>query len=347
MCRTLPLDVVVITEAGRHYAPGWSEHDGWPVYAVPQSGAVGALLRSIPAFLAGGGMRRYRAMHIAGLSKAAQIVGLLGLVSRIPVIAEMTVDPDPVGTRWRDRIAMLPVTKAALLIALNDTIRKWFLALGAPVGRIWQRPNPVDITKFSPPTEAEVVAARKRFGIPDGAEVVVVFGRFQPRKNQRFAVEALSRLPGPTHLLLAGPVFPDDRPYVAALEDKIRSLGVADRVTIHGQEVGDARVLYAAVDQLWLTSTREGLPNVMLEALCCGVPVIANRGLGLDRYVIDGVNGINADLDVDSFAQAVRKVSTISADRRMRGDIADRARTDFDAERLCREFAERLARVMR
>ena len=68
MCRTLPLDVVVITEAGRHYAPGWSEHDGWPVYAVPQSGAVGALLRSIPAFLAGGGMRRYRRVIGEGLT---------------------------------------------------------------------------------------------------------------------------------------------------------------------------------------------------------------------------------------------------------------------------------------
>jgi glycosyltransferase involved in cell wall biosynthesis len=343
--RMLPLDIVVVTEAGWHYKPGWSFHDKLPVFAVPPDSSAISLLRAFPAFLRGGGARRFAAMHIAGFSTAAQLIGLAGLAAGIPVIAEMTVDPDPPGHRLRDWIALLPITRATLLIALSNTIRGWFMNVGAPQEKIWQRPNPVDLSLFHPPTDAERTAARSVFAIPDGACVNVVFGRFQPRKNQLLAVQALAHLPRPYHLLLAGPAFVADQEYLASVRGEIERLGVQHRVTVHAEAVADPLGIYHAADELWLTSTREGLPNVMLEALCCGVPVVANNQLKLQDYVIDGVNGGHAIPDPKSFAEGAAAVQSLSKSPIARRTISDRARQAYDADKLCADFAGRLAAI--
>ena len=343
--RMLPLDIVVITEAGRHYKPGWSFHDELPVFALPPNSSVVSLLRAFPAFLGGGGARRFAAMHIAGFSKTAQLIGVAGLAAGIPVIAEMTVDPDPPLRRLRDRIALSPITRATLLIALSNTIREWFIDVGAARERIWQRPNPVDLELFRPPTEAERNAARSIFAIPEGACVNLVFGRFQPRKNQRLAVQALAHLPKPHHLLLAGPAFAQDQEYLASVRGDIERLGLQHRVTIHAEAVADAPLVHHAADELWLTSTLEGLPNVMLEALCCGVPVVANGQLKLHDYVLNDINGCHANPDPKSFAEAAAAVRSLSESQSARRAIADRARYAYDADKLCGEFAGRLAAI--
>lgn len=341
----IPIDLVVITEAGRHYHPGWSSYQNIPVYAVPPTNSAASLVQALPAFLKGGGARRYAAMHIAGFSKMAQLIGLAGQAARIPVIAEMTVDPDPPGHRLRDRIAMWPVTNAKLLIALTSTIRDWFISVGAAPDRIWQRPNPVDVNSFHPPTEAERCAARAHFGIPEGTCLHVVFGRFQPRKNQRLAVKALSRLPPPHHLLLVGPTFAEDQDYLASLRGEVEELGLQRRVTILAETVAEAPAVYHAADQLWLTSTLEGLPNVMLEALCCGVPVVANSQLKLHEYVVDYVNGRQSPPVPSEFATAALSVVTLSESTDARCAIADLARRTYGADQLDAQFARHLAVV--
>jgi glycosyltransferase involved in cell wall biosynthesis len=343
--RMLPLDIVVITEAGRHYKPGWSLHEEMPVFALPPDSSAISLLKAFPAFLHGGGARRFATMHIAGFSRAAQLIGLAGLVAGIPVIAEMTVDPDPPGHRLRDRIALLAITRARLLIALNNTICAWFINIGVAPERIWLRPNPVDLALFRPPTAAERLAARSAFAISDDTCLSVVFGRFQLRKNQRLAVQALAHLPQPFHLLLAGPVFAEDQEYLSSVRGDIERLDLQQRVTIHAETVTDASKIYHAADQLWLTSTREGLPNVMLEALCCGVPVVANSQLNLHDHVVDKVNGRQASPDPQSFAEAAEAVLPLSVSPIARRTIADRARQAYDADRLCAEFAGHLAAV--
>lgn len=345
MLRMLPLDIVVITEAGRHYKPGWSIYEEMPVFALPPDSSAISLLKAFPAFLSGGGARRFATMHIAGFSKAAQLIGIAGLVAGIPVIAEMTVDPDPPGHRLRDRIALLAITRARLLIALNNTIRAWFLNIGVAPERIWLRPNPVDLNLFRPPTAGERLAARSAFALSDGTCLSVVFGRFQPRKNQRLAVQALANLPQPHHLLLAGPAFAEDQEYLSSVRRDIESLGLQHRVIIHAQTVADASKIYHAADQLWLTSTREGLPNVMLEALCCGVPVVANSQLNLHDHVVDEVNGRQASPDPQSLADAAQAVLPLSMSPTARRTISDRARQAYNADHLCAKFAGHLAAV--
>lgn len=75
------------------------------------------------------------------------------------------------------------------------------------------------------------------------------------------------------------------------LQQLIEQLGRQDRIRLLGYR-SDLRDLYEAMDVFALSSLREGLPNVLLEAMALEVPVAATRIAGVPRLVADGVNGL-------------------------------------------------------
>jgi glycosyltransferase involved in cell wall biosynthesis len=123
--------------------------------------------------------------------------------------------------------------------------------------------------------------------------------------------------------------------------------GLANRVKVISEQVEEVVSLYHAADCCWVPSTREGLPNVMLEALCCGVPVVVNRDLGLAEYVRNGRWGYHVACDPAVFADAAIALMPVIADFRARRKIAAEARDVLDAERLNREFAKHLERILK
>ena len=78
-------------------------------------------------------------------------------------------------------------------------------------------------------------------------------------------------------------------------ESQLRSLagqlGIADRVRLLGYS-SDPRPLYEAMDVFALSSVREGLPNVVLEAMALEVPVVATRIAGVPKLIRDGETGV-------------------------------------------------------
>jgi glycosyltransferase involved in cell wall biosynthesis len=74
------------------------------------------------------------------------------------------------------------------------------------------------------------------------------------------------------------------------LKDLAIELGIADRVLLPGWQA-DVRNYFEAMDVFALSSHREGLPNVLLEAMALQVPVVATRVNGVPRLVQDGRNG--------------------------------------------------------
>ena len=74
------------------------------------------------------------------------------------------------------------------------------------------------------------------------------------------------------------------------LRDLIETLGRQDRIRLLGYR-SDTIALYQAMDLYVLSSLREGLPNVVLEAMSMGVPVISTRIAGIPRLIHDGQNG--------------------------------------------------------
>lgn len=148
------------------------------------------------------------------------------------------------------------------------------LAPGRPVDVV---ANGVDTERFQPRPKA---AARAALGLPPTGVVIGEVARLVPHKRQAEMIEALSALL---------PVYPDlqlvlagDGPDAARLAAQAAQLPNRERVRLLGY-VGTPEVVYNALDLLVIPSLYEGLSNVMLEAMACGVPVLTHEVSGSRR----------------------------------------------------------------
>jgi glycosyltransferase involved in cell wall biosynthesis len=137
----------------------------------------------------------------------------------------------------------------------------------------------------------------------DGSKVFVAVGRLRPQKDFRTLLQAFSRVRAkrPARLLILG-----EGPERPQLEDLARELGIADDVSLPGSVENPYAYLSRAVAFV-LSSRWEGLPTVLIEALACGLPVIATDCPSGPREILAGgrygrLVGVNA---IDDLAAAM------------------------------------------
>jgi glycosyltransferase involved in cell wall biosynthesis len=188
---------------------------------------------------------------------------------------------------------------AAALIAVSAALRERMVQLGMPAERIAVLRNGVDARLFAP---AERAAARLAFALPPDAPVLACVGNLVPEKGVELFVDAVARLPG-VHGLVVG-----EGPEHAALVARAMQLGVGARMRfVPNMPQSRLRLAYGAADALVLASSREGWPNVVLEALACGTPVVATRVGGVPEILTAPVAGCCvAERTADALADAAR-----------------------------------------
>ena len=142
-------------------------------------------------------------------------------------------------------------------------------------------PNGVDMELFSPGDRA---AARRTLGLAADGALVVVVGHLIERKDPLLALEAFhAGAPAGARLVFVG-----RGALAAAVEARAAQLGLGARVALVGERPpAELRDWYRAADALLLTSRREGRPNVVLEALASGTPVIATEAGGTGELLRD------------------------------------------------------------
>jgi glycosyltransferase involved in cell wall biosynthesis len=161
-------------------------------------------------------------------------------------------------------------------------------------------PNGVD-TDFFHPLENRDEAEHRPFSF-------LFAGRFQMQKNLFYLFDHVASLRrsgvGPFVLHLVG-----DGPQHDELRNHSKKLGIEDCLVWHGWVVdkGSLREIYRSADCFVNPSLYEGMPNVVLEAMACGLPVIASHVLGNDAVIRHGETGWLFDLSKpDAFRTALR-----------------------------------------
>jgi glycosyltransferase involved in cell wall biosynthesis len=179
-------------------------------------------------------------------------------------------------------------------VAVSESVAGRLHGWGIPAHRVRLIPNGVDAARYARPA-AERTAVRKRLraelGLPQGAMVIGGLGRLVPGKRFDVLVDALALLPAapaegrPARLLLVG-----EGSERAALEQRARTAGIADRVVFTGER-DDVPDLLTAMDVLGAPSTVETFGLALLEALAAGLPVRWSSGPALTELPPEAAPG--------------------------------------------------------
>jgi type III pantothenate kinase len=178
------------------------------------------------------------------------------------------------------------------------------LRMGANGDRLTVVPCGVDLSLFRP----DGMAADRRLG----TRRIVSIGRLVERKGVGNAISALRWLPGAELVVAGGPAAADlDRdPEVTRLRAVAREAGVADRVDFRGRMARDAvAALLRSADVVVAVPWYEPFGIVPVEAMACGVPVVASAIGGMIDTIVDGVTGVHVPpRDPERLAGALRSL---------------------------------------
>jgi glycosyltransferase involved in cell wall biosynthesis len=209
------------------------------------------------------------------------------------------------------------------LIAANSraAIRN-AIALGTPAERLCLLPNVVDTDHFKFVTRREQETIR-----------LIAVGRLVEQKKLNLFLKMIARIRQRSRLIVRAAIF-GDGPEKAQLETLARELGLFPDVVQFKGIVPDMAAVYREADILVLTSDWEGTPNVVLEAMASGLPVVARRIGGVPEIIEHGKTGFLADSDdVDALANCLL---VLSANSQLRMEVGRRA-----AEHVSANFSPR------
>lgn len=196
--------------------------------------------------------------------------------------------------------------RAQGIIAVSAALKERMVELGSAADKIAVIRNGIDRQVFH---WHEQLTARQQLGLNAADKILVTVSALVPLKG-------IDRLVGAMQLVVQ--MHPQARLYVlgegperAALTAQIAALGLQQHVFLKGaQPQAELPAWYAAADVFCLASEREGCPNVVIEALACGAPVVASNVGGIGELVPDGRFGLlvpSAETNAAGFAQRLSK----------------------------------------
>ncbi|MCB1954759.1 MAG: glycosyltransferase [Rhodocyclaceae bacterium] len=164
------------------------------------------------------------------------------------------------------RRAMIRMARqASACVAVSASLARRYAVLGVPAANVSVIRNGVDTDLFH---DRDREGCRSALGLE--GHVVLSVGNLIELKGHHLVIEAIAQMPHSTLVVIG-----EGQEY-AALRALCNRLGVEERVRFVGVIPQDAlRRYYVAADALVLASRSEGWPNVLLEAMACGTPVVA------------------------------------------------------------------------
>ena len=215
------------------------------------------------------------------------------------------------------RQILAAASKARAVVAVSEALAEEMQRIGIAPEKISVVRNGVDLDFFSP-GDREV--ARQNLGLEQGLFISV--GALKEAKGHDIAIRFMTLAKEATLAVIGQ--GPDE----ARLRRLARDVGVHDRVMFTGAlDPQQLREYYRAADALILMSVREGTPNVVLESIACGTPVIASAVGGIPALVDSELRGQLAEQrSVEGLADAWRRLDQTRPARSDTRNSAERFR---------------------
>ena len=194
---------------------------------------------------------------------------------------------------------------------------------GAQPEKVKVIPCGVDTDLFRPMDKGK---ARSELGLPNSSQILLFAGRIQPFKGIDILLRAVACLLDNRELhlfIIGGDSESDDE--LTRLRTLSTELGLDGKVTFSGaMEHGEMPLFYSAADICVVPSYHESFGLVAVEALACGIPVVASRVGGLATIIKDGETGYLVDkLSPEAFAQ---RLELLLGDEKLQRRMGDAAR---------------------
>ena len=262
-----------------------------------------------------GRINKYDMLHTFGDSWAVGFYTWYFSFFKKPVMRELCNEistpyfPYP----FRSVIKKLFTRDNMMMVAISPKLET--LAIKNSVKNIWQRPNPVDESKFNLEMGSKKMALRSLISPFSNDDIVLTYvAMFWRNKNQLFLLRVLSKLKNNYKLVLAGPVTLAHKAYYNDVIAEINKLNLNDRVFIANKFIDNPQDYIAMSDVYLFPSRHEGLGTPILEAQACGVPVVMNDMPGIsDKWINIGHAGYVCELDEDIWVKNIHKAIAIES----------------------------------
>jgi glycosyltransferase involved in cell wall biosynthesis len=178
------------------------------------------------------------------------------------------------------------------IICVSRDLRDHCAESGIPLERLHQIDNAIVIDDYN--TAAPTSAEKSQFGFEPNTFLIGAAGRLSEEKGFHHLINAVSNLMQAGHAI--GLVIAGEGHLRSKLQQQIEELGLLNNVRLCGF-LPDPRELYRAIDLFVLSSLREGLPNVVLEAMASQRAVVATNCNGIPNLVEHEENGLIVPID--------------------------------------------------
>jgi teichuronic acid biosynthesis glycosyltransferase TuaC len=229
------------------------------------------------------------------------------------------------------------LNRAAGVIAVSAALKEVMLGIGVPADQIQVIANGVDPDRFHAVDRA---TARRELGIPDDAQVIVSVGSLVPVKSHTLLITAVAELAKRNpklRLYIVG-----EGKMRAKLTALVHEQNLQECVFLVGSRPNETlRLWYSAADVSCLASLREGMPNVVLEALACGAPVVATRVGGVGEVLASESLGILVEPSIEGLIAGLERALHRRWDHDFIAGHAQARTWDVVAEEVERYFVVR------
>lgn len=224
------------------------------------------------------------------------------------------------------------------VVCVSEDLYRMCRKLGVPADRCWHVPNAIDTNEFQ--RRISRAEAKEKLGFAPHRILIGAVGRLSEEKGFHLLIRAINKLVQAglnVELAIAGEGDQQD-----ALTKLIAELDCGDRVRLLGFQRRPID-FYQAMDVFALSSIREGLPNVVLEAMALGTPVVATRIAGVPTLIDDGVNGIV--IEPGSIDKLTSALHPLALDEHFRAKLGAAARATIEERYSFRQRMEKIRAI--